>query len=288
MSRAAGARGGDFNGDGKADLAFGTVCHFADGSCSSGDTNSIFVATAITGGKFALGARQDLGPATGWDNYMALAGDFNGDGKTDLVFNSTCQKNNFNDTSCTAGDANLVYTALSNHLAHFTLSAQQVYGASGWGDYPFMSDLAGDLNGDGRTDLVWSSAYQAAGPTDNNLVVVGLAKPNGTLQVAAVQNYGSKWSGGLSLVDLNRDGKADLVWNNAPLGNTDVDTYVAATSNGNGTFTRLKQGSVFTGDGYFQLPQDDDFKKVPSSLILFSGLQDPISSALFVVNGFLN
>ena len=218
---------GDFNGDGHDDLAFTTVCNtvalFA-GSCTNGDNNRVYLATSSGAGVFSLGARQDLPPATGWSSYYAFAGDFNGDGKTDLVFNSTCQKNNPIDSTCTAGDANYVYTALSNGHGGFTMSGQQIYGGSGWGDYPVSADLVGDVNGDGRSDLVWSSSYQAAGPTHNNLVRVGFANPDGSFQLSATQDFSNTWTGCLSLADLNRDGKADLVWNNAPLNDTDVDT----------------------------------------------------------------
>ncbi len=230
---------GDFNGDGKADLALATVCNDSGGSCSVGDNNAVYVATATGAGAFTLGARQDLGSASGWENYSALAGDFNGDGKTDLAFHSTCQKNDFFDFTCTAGDANLVYTAVSNGLGGFTLSAKQTYGTSGWADFPAIIDLTGDVNGDGRSDLVWSSAYQTVAKTKNNLAVAGLANSDGTFQLGSVQNFGSVWSGSLTLADLNLDGKADLVWNQSPDRNTDVDTYAVATSNGNGTFNSL-------------------------------------------------
>ena len=277
---------GDFNGDGKADLAFTTVCAISSGSCSVGDNNSLYVATSSGSGTFTMSARQDLGPS-GWTDYYTYAGDFNGDGKTDLLFNSTCQKNNFTDPTCTIGDANIVYTALSNGIGGFTLSARQVYGASGWSDYPNSIDLIGDVNGDGRTDLVWSSSYQSAAKTSNQLVVVGFANPDGTFQLGSVQNFGSAWTGRLSLADLNHDGKADLVWNNAPFNDTDVDTYAAATSNGSGSFTVLGQGSVYTGPGFFRLPDTDAYGKVPSILTIVSTRQDPISNAFFMVNSKL-
>jgi hypothetical protein len=277
---------GDYNGDGKADLAFSTVCAISSGSCSVGDNNSVYVASSGSGGTFTMSARQDIGPI-GWTDYYTYVGDFNGDGKTDLLFNSTCQKTNFTDSTCTISDANYVYTALSNGNGSFALSARQTYGASGWADYPNSIDLLGDVNGDGRTDVVWSSSYQSATKTYNNLAVVGFANPDGTFQLGAGQNFGSAWSGRLSLADLNHDGKADLVWNNAPYGDTDVDTYAAAVSNGNGTFTTPGQGSVYTGPGYFSLPDIDAYGKVPSSLTIVSTRQDSISNALFVVNSVL-
>jgi hypothetical protein len=279
---------GDFNGDGKADLAFASVCSFASGSCTNGDSNTVYVATSSGAGVFSIGAQQTLGPASGWANYTTFAGDFNGDGKTDLVFNSTCQKTNFIDSTCTIGDANLVYTALSTGSGSFTLSSQQEYGASGWSDYSMFSDLTGDVNGDGRPDLVWSSSYQAAAKTTNNLVVVGFANPDGTFGLGSTQNFGSTRTGGLTLADLNQDGKADLLWNKAPQNDTDVDTYAAATSNGNGTFKDLGQGSVYTGQGYFQLPGTGSINKLPAGLTIVSTRQDSISNALFVVDGALH
>jgi hypothetical protein len=279
---------GDFNGDGKADLAFTSVCNTValnSGSCMNGDNNSVYLATSHGASGFTMSSRQDFGSATGWGTYYAFAGDFNGDGKTDLLFNSTCQKIIDGDSSCTAGNSNYVYTALSNGSGGFNLSSLQNYG-SGWTDYPVSEDLVGDVNGDGRSDLVWSSNSQAAATTHNHLVVAGFANSIGTLSLGSLQNFGSTWTGYLSLADLNHDGKADLVWNNAPIGDKDVDSYTAASSNGNGTFTGLGQGSVFTGQGYFNLPINDDFKKVSSSLMLVSTRQDSISNALFVLNSY--
>jgi hypothetical protein len=280
---------GDFNGDGKTDLAFTSVCNtvalFA-GSCTNGATNTVRVVTATGGGIFNLGARQNLGSPTGWESYYAFAGDFNGDGKTDLIFNSTCQKNVPIDSTCTAGDNNYVYTALSNGSGGFSLGALQDFG-SGWTDYPNSEDLIGDVNGDGRADLVWSSNYQVAGNTNNHQVVVGLANPDGTLALGSVQNFGSTWKGYLSLADLNRDGRADILWNDAPIGNTDVDNYVTALSDGNGTFQSPAQGAAYTGQGYFQIPTSDGLPQLPSQLTILSSRHNSISSALFVVDGYL-
>ena len=208
---------GDFNGDGKDDLAFTTVCNTASlfaGRCSNGANNVVYVATSGGLSGVTLGTRDVLGPPIDWSSHYALAGDFNGDGKTDLLFNSTCQKKNVVDSTCTAGDANFVYTALRNDLGSFTLSGLENHGSSGWADYPVSSSLVGDVNGDGRSDMVWTSDYQAAGQTHLNLVIAGLANSNGSLQLAATQNFSNTWTGRLTLANLNHDGKADLLWNN--------------------------------------------------------------------------
>jgi hypothetical protein len=280
---------GDFNGDGKTDLAFTSVCNTVAlhaGSCDPGDMNTVRVAMSTGSGHFSIGARQSLGSATGWDSYYAFAGDFNGDGKTDLLFNSTCRGPSPNVCTDPAGDNNYVYTALSNGSGSFTLGALQDFGP-GWSDYPNSEDLVGDVNGDGRSDLVWSSLQQAAGSTNNALVVVGLANPDGTLAVGSIQNLSSTFIGYLNLADLNRDGKADLLWNGIELGDNDVDTYAIALSDGSGTFPDASTGAVFTGVGNFRMPTSDGLPQLPSQLTLISAQQDSISSALFVVNGFL-
>src|SRR5207237_10258667 len=117
------------------------------------------------------------------------------DGRTDLVFNSTCQKNAAFDSTCTAGDANLVYSGLASGSGTFTLGALQTYGGSGWSDYPISQVMVGDVNGDGRSDLVWSSMCQAAGHTHHNLVVAGLGNAAGTFERAANLTVGSGGAG---------------------------------------------------------------------------------------------
>ena len=271
---------GDFNGDGKADLAFTTV------GVVPGLPAIVYVALSAAGGVVSLSARHDLGSLSGgYAVYKAFAGDFNGDGKTDLVFNSTCQKVSYVDSTCTGGVANLIYTALSNGFGGFNMSGVQNYG-SGWSDYSAYYDVVGDVNGDGRSDLVWFSFEQAAGNTTNNLVVAGIANADGTFQLGSAQNFGSVWTGDLTLADINHDGKADLLWNNTPLypDEQDVDTYAAATSNGNGTFNNLGPGAVHTGPGDFQTPEANALTRLPTGLTVVSTYQDSISDALVMVS----
>ena len=281
---------GDFNGDGISDVALTTICHFSDGGCSNGSSNTVYVALSNSTGVFNVGSRQDFGAPTGWDDYYLSVGDFNGDGKTDLLFNSTCQKTNFSDSTCTVGTANIIYTALANNLGGFTLSLKQTYGNSGWQNFSSLSGLTGDLNGDGRTDLIWVSYHQAGTtPTDNNQIVAGIAKADGTFQVGSIQDFGTLWSGRVSLVDLDNDGKADLFWNEptSSYQGTDTDTYASALSNGDGTFRFLGQGSAYTGKGDFNLPDNYEYQKNLRSLSLVSTRQDAISSAIYILGSIV-
>ena len=180
---------------------------------------------------------------------------------------------------------NLVYTALANGLGGFQpLSSQQSYGSSGWADYRLFNDLIGDVNGDGRSDLVWWSRYQdAAGPASHNLVAVGVANASGAFLVHPAQDFAHDWNGDAFLADFNRDGRADLLWD-WPFDNAGVNTYAAARSNGDGTFQNLGPGTVYTGPGTFLVPDGAAGGKMLGGLTLVSFFQDTISNALIVVS----
>lgn len=98
---------------------------------------------------------------------------------------------------------------------------------------PF-SAASGDLNGDGRMDLVWNHR----GSTND--VRVGFGKPDGTFDVATgvVVTIPAEPAGGwtdfkLLVADMNGDGLDDLVWNRIASGKS--ETWVAR-SRGDGTF----------------------------------------------------
>ncbi len=210
----------------------------------------------------------------------------NGDGKADLIFNSLCQKASVTDQECTLGDANIVYTAVSTGDGGFEFSTRQTISASGWADYRRYAGLSSDVNGDGRDDLVlWSSAQTSSNAHDQ-LIIAMLAGADGTFQIGPVQNFGSTVSGGLSLADVNRDGKADLLWT-APGDADDVATYTVAKSNGDATFTVLGTGAVYTGPGEFNLAASHS-RTLPTGVTFVSTRQNDVSDAAIVVSGRLN
>ncbi len=96
--------------------------------------------------------------------------------------------------------------------------------------------LQADVNGDGKMDLVFDELQTSP---SQNVVHVVLANGDGTFTVKAPVTSPDAPAEGwenftLSAVDMNGDGKADLVWN--ALTTTDNVVY-AAISNGDGTFT---------------------------------------------------
>jgi len=230
---------GDFNGDGKPDLAvpnydLNTVSIFL-GNGDDTFTTAASPATGASPGSIAVGdfnedGKQDLAvmnydamtltillgngdgtfttvaasPATGSRPYMVVVGDFNNDGRQDLAVT------NF------GGDTLTIL--LGNGDGTFTAAA-----SPNAGNYP-ESIAVGDFNGDGKQDLV------ATNQQDNTVTIL-LGNGDGTFTSA-----GSAATGNvpLSVVvgDFNGDGKQDLA-----VANYQSNTVTILLGNGNGTFT---------------------------------------------------
>ncbi|MFG1644465.1 FG-GAP-like repeat-containing protein [Amycolatopsis sp. NPDC049252] len=189
----------DFTGDGKDDIATFTRGAAAD----------VFVAGS-DGGKFGTGVLWHDHFAIGGE--IPLTGDFNGDGKVDIVVFSRG----------TSGD---VYVALSNGT-QFTGDGVLWHDFFGVGD---EIPAVGDFNGDGKDDI----ALFKRGSTADVLVALSDGTKFGTA-VLWHDHFGI--GSELPFVgDFNGDGKDDIaVFSRGTSG----DVYVA-----------LSNGTQFTGDG---------------------------------------
>jgi hypothetical protein len=214
----------DVNGDGLADIiGFGSA--------------GVYVSLATGNGHFGAGGFKLAafgGGAGGWtsnDTYPRELADVNGDGKADIVgFGSSGVY-----VSLATGNGN--FAGGTFELAQFGSSA------GGWSSEDIYTRHLGDVNGDGKADIV---GFGSAG------VFVALATGGGHFAAGAFKlaGFGSGAGGWSSddtyprqLADVNGDGKDDIV------GFGTAGVYVALATGGGSFSAPFLALSAFGGAG---------------------------------------
>ena len=272
---------GDFNGDGIVDLAV------ADAGCGEvtillGNGDGTFT----EGGNFSTGGDGIDAP------YSVAVGDFNGDGKPDLVTadeilnQSSVLIGNGDGTFqpyvayTTGDDSRKVVIGDFNRDGHLDFAVSGSAGVSvllGNGDgtfqpqifYPFASNdnpymLTADLNGDGILDLAVASTGGSSGTDTAGFVSVMLGKGDGTFNSPVVYPTNG-YSVAVEAADFKGNGVLDLVTTNYYASNISL-----LSGNGDGTFgpyvnypgddgARGVIAADFNGDGRLDLAVGDQF-----------------------------
>jgi hypothetical protein len=180
---------GDVNGDGFADVVgfgiAGTFVALGNGTGSFGAAN------------FAL---ANFGANQGWtsnNSFHRTVADVNGDGRADVIGFGIAG------TLVALGQANGTFAAPTLAQANFGTN-------QGWSSQDAFARVAGDVNGDGRADVV---GFGIAG------TFVSYGQGDGSFSAAAfdVANFGANqgWTSNnilpRDLADLNNDGRADII-----------------------------------------------------------------------------
>ena len=212
---------GDFNHDGKVDLAV-----------VNSDTATVGVlfgnGDGTFGGLVDYPVWLDLTPNTpnalnspsATYPFDIATADLNGDGYLDLAV--TLENN--------SGAGVAIFLGNTDNSGTFQ---QPAYVTTGSGDFQYLA--LGDLNGDGKVDLAASATGTSSYP---GAMVIALGNGDGTFQAAtayptSTQDAGLAWTdpGKMRMADVDGDGKLDLVYTNFSFG-----TVGLLYGHGDGTF----------------------------------------------------
>ncbi len=152
------------------------------------------------------------------NNPVAIAvADFNGDGKLDQAVADSSSSNN---VSVLLGNGDGTFLAATNYSVL----------------KPPVNIVAADINGDGNPDLLTTNSN---GASSTNTLAVLLGNGDGTFQAATYFVSGVLLPLGLSVGDLNGDGKLDVV-------TSSFDTGVVSVLLGTGTAALLGSATTYT------------------------------------------
>jgi Bacterial Ig-like domain (group 3)/FG-GAP-like repeat len=203
------AKIGDFNNDGRLDLAV-----------TNGQNNTVSILLGNGDGTFtqAPGSPVPVGAVP----YFTAIADFNKDGFADIAVT-----NNIDNT---------VSILLGNGDGTFRQAPGSPIGGF---NYNPVGIVAADFNGDGNVDLA-ATDYTGAGNNDPGNVVVLLGNGDGTF-IPATESPFTVGLRPIVLVamDFDHDGNTDLVVENSGLvTNPATETLAILRGNGDGTFTQ--------------------------------------------------
>ncbi|MCG5461654.1 VCBS repeat-containing protein [Micromonospora sp. MED01] len=240
---------GDVNGDGRDDVV--TFAH--------SNTGDVYVALS-TGASFGAGLKWHDWFAPGAE--IGAVGDVNGDGRDDIV-------------AFTHNPAGDVYVALSTGSG-FGAGLKWHEFFSPFGEFPAL----GDVNGDGRDDLITFTQ----GPASASDVIVALS--NGS-SFGAAQKWHDLFAVGAELPrvgDVNGDGRDDIVTFTC---DANADVY-AATSTGTGfAGTTVKWHDFFCLAGEFPYLGDANGDGMDDLIVFTKGATNDVHVALSTGTGFL-
>jgi len=236
------AGAGDFNGDGRSDILWRN----SDGSLSDWLANS-------NGGFAANDGNAFTKVATSW--HVVSTGDFNGDGREDLLWRS---------------DSGALSDWLANANGGFASNDANAYTtvSTSW-----KVAGTGDFNGDGREDILWRS--------DGGALSDWLANANGGFASNDANAYTTaptSWKVA-GTGDFNGDGREDILWR------SDSGALSDWLANANGGFTSNDANAYATVPTSWHIAGTGDYNGDGREDILWRSDSGALSDWLANANG---
>ena len=189
----------DVNRDGKPDLVVANLC--VDINCVTNGIVSVLLGNGD--GTFQTAVTYNSG---GYGAVSIVVADVNGDGKPDILVANRCAV--FISCGGTSGghpDSNGIVSVLLGN-GDGTFQPAVTYNSGGL----FTTSIAvGDVNGDGKPDLVVSNPCGVTNcfPQLDGAVGVLLGNGDGTFQTAVNYDSGGRSPGSVAVADVNGDGR---------------------------------------------------------------------------------
>ena len=208
----------DFNGDGRDDILW------------RNDTGRVtdWLGQAGSGGFVSNFANADANAGTDW--HVAGTGDFNGDGRSDVLW-----RNDNGDVTDWLGQSGGGFVSNFGNAYYHIYNSWHVAGT-------------GDFNGDGREDILWRN--------DSGRVTdwLGQAASGGFVSnfANADANAGTDWHI-VGTGDFNGDGRSDILWRND---NGDVTDWLGQSGGG---FTSNFGSAYYQVDNSWHIAGTGDF-----------------------------
>ena len=222
---------GDVNGDGYSDVIVGA--HFYSNGQASEGRAYVYHGSA-SGLSITANWTAESNQANAYFGYsVSTAGDVNGDGRSDVIVGAYGYDNGQSDE----GRAYVYHGSASGLSATANWTAENNSATTYFG---YSVSTAGDVNGDGFSDVLVSAPFYDGGQTDEGIVFVYHGSPSGlsfSFNWAVVINQAYAYFGySVSTAgDVNGDGYSDVIVGAVGYNNGQADEGSAYVYHGSAT-----------------------------------------------------